>query len=307
LAEIHAIILTLNEAQHISRCIESIRAICKTILVVDSGSTDDTVEIARSLGAAVVVHPWLNYATQFNHGITAMVGHSGWLMRIDADEYMTLESAASAMALLDKAPTEVSGILVRRQIIFLGRRIRWGGVEPNWQLRLWRAGQGACEQRWMDEHIMVSGRVIKSDIDIVDENLNSLDWWTTKHNQYASREVIDILSSRGLFLNNDDINLSNASRQAIVKRFIKDNLYNRLPAGLRSIMYFAYRYFFRLGFLDGRSGYFFHILQGFWYRTLVDAKASEVESFAATAGVSIGEAVRIKTGFDPAPTTAKEA
>ena len=300
MAEIHAIVLTLDEAQHIARCIESVRSICATVLVVDSGSKDGTVEIARALGATVIVNPWVNYSTQFNYGIAAMGDKSGWLMRIDADEYMTPQSVASAKAFLDTLSTDVAGVLVRRQIVFLGRRIRWGGVEPNWQLRLWRAGRGSCEQRWMDEHILVEGEVVKAGIEMIDENLNSLDWWTAKHNRYASREVIDILASRGLLPNNQALARHGASGQAIARRFIKERIYNRLPGGLRSTAYFFYRYVVRLGFLDGRAGYFFHVLQGFWYRTLVDAKVAEVEDFAALADVPISEAVRIKTGFDPA-------
>lgn len=300
---IHAIILTLDEEKHIHRCIESIRPVCTAILVVDSGSKDKTCEIARSLGATVIVNPWVNYATQFNHGIAALGNREGWLLRIDADEYMSERSASKLRALLDGMPAGVDGLLVQRQIVFMGRRIKWGSVEPNWQLRIWRAGHGACESRWMDEHIVVEGSVRKTDIELVDENLNSLDWWTSKHNKYASREVIDILSSRGSLGVATDLAQHGASPQAKLKRFIKNSIYNRLPGGARSLAYLFYRYVLRLGFLDGKPGYYFHVLQGFWYRTLVDAKLSEIELIARTSGVSIADAVRIATSIDPLAAT----
>jgi glycosyltransferase involved in cell wall biosynthesis len=299
MATVHAIILTLDEEKHIQRCVESIRGVCASLLVVDSGSKDRTCEIARSLGATVIVSPWVNYATQFNRGISALAGRDGWLLRIDADEYMSERSTLALHTLLDNTPAEISGLLIQRQIVFMGRRIKWGSVEPNWQLRLWRSGRGFCETRWMDEHIVVEGGVRKTGLELVDDNLNSLDWWTSKHNKYASREVIDILSARGMLGATTDLAQHGASHQAKLKRFVKNKIYNRLPGGVRSLAYLLYRYILRLGLLDGRPGYYFHVLQGFWYRTLVDAKLSEIMLLARTASIPIAEAVRIATGIDP--------
>lgn len=296
--ELHAIILSFNEEQHIGRCIESIRDLCTSITVIDSGSKDRTVDIAESLGARVISNPWKNYATQFNFGIDQIEGRTGWCLRIDSDEYFTEDSRQSLLGFLADQPKSVTGILVNRQIVFMGKRIKRGGIEPSWQLRLWRAGEGRCEQRWMDEHIVTSGDVIKSKLHLVDENLNSIDWWTEKHNKYASREVIDIFASQGALKTNQDIEAKGAAGQAKLKRFIKDNIYNRLPGGLRSMMYVFFRYVILLGFLDGKPGYYFHVLQGFWYRTLVDAKMTEIRDHAKQHNMSLVEAIRIKTGFD---------
>lgn len=296
--ELHAIILSFNEEQHIARCIESIKDLCASITVIDSGSKDRTVEIAEGLGARVVSNPWVNYATQFNFGIDQLEGKTGWMLRIDSDEYFTEESRQRLLIDLVKQPDSVTGMLVNRQIVFMGKRIKRGGIEPSWQLRLWRAGEGRCEQRWMDEHIVTTGDVVKSKLHIVDENLNSIDWWTDKHNKYASREVIDIFASQGLLETNQEIAKSGASGQAKLKRFIKDKIYNKLPGGLRSMMYVFFRYVILLGFLEGKPGYYFHVLQGFWYRTLVDAKMNEIRDYATAKNVSLTEAIRVKTGFD---------
>lgn len=294
---IHVVILTLNESVHIARCIESCKYQVESITVIDSGSNDGTVEIAEKLGAEVIRHPWVNYATQLNFGISTLVAKGGWLLRIDADEVLDSATPCQLFEAVSQAGGDCDGILVQRRIYFLGRRIRYGAIEPSWQLRLWRNGRGRCEQRWMDEHVIVNGNVQKSDIIISDINLNSLTWWSTKHNQYASREAIDLLNARFVFLKADKLPASGASPQARVRRFLKEEIYLRTPAGVRTIAYFLYRYFIRFGFLDGRPGFYFHILQGLWYRSLVDAKIFEIEELAKKKGISIASAIKDRTGF----------
>jgi glycosyltransferase involved in cell wall biosynthesis len=299
--EIHAIILTLNEERHIGRCIESIRPHCDSITVVDSGSTDRTVEIARLSGANVLVNPWINYATQLNFGVDHLAGRAGWLLRIDADEILERDSAETISHAVSRMPADVDGIEIQRQIFFLGKRMRHGAMEPSWQLRLWRNGAGRCEQRWMDEHIKVAGKVERSNVVVIDINLNSLTWWTSKHNTYASREAIDILNQRFGFLPLDSLHSAGASAQARIKRFLKTNVYLRMPAGVRSIGYYLYRYVVCCGFLDGKSGFYWHLMQGLWYRVLVDAKVEEILRFAGSNNCSLIEAIQAKTGIDPAP------
>lgn len=299
--EIHAIILTMNEEAHIARCIESISGHCTSITVVDSGSTDRTTEIAEGLGASVLSNRWINYAIQMNFGIDALRDRSGWILRIDADEVLDCDSSETLTGAVEKAGMNVDGLLVARRIHFLGRRIRHGGIEPSWQLRLWRNGCGRCEKRWMDEHIKVDGAVQRSGLVLSDINLNSLTWWTAKHNGYASREAIDVLNRRYGFLPQDTFGDDGASLQARARRFLKEHVYLNTPAGPRAIAYFLYRYLLRLGFLDGVPGYHFHLLQGLWYRNLVDAKVSEIRAYAEAQEISIEEAIRERTGIDPAP------
>ena len=299
MAVIHAIVLTHNEAIHIERCLRSIKPVCETITVVDSGSTDQTVAIAMSLGAEIFVNPWINHAIQVNFAIEKVVQRGGWVLRIDADEVLDECSAQITGDALDRVDREVDGILTQRRIYFLGRRIRWGGIEPSWQLRLWRNGSGYCEQRWMDEHIKVNGRVVKSDIVLSDINKKSLAWWISKHNDYASREAIDSLNLRYGFAPYEVFNQSGASAQARLRRLLKEKVYLRLPAGLRTMTYFLYRYILRLGFLDGASGYYFHLMQGLWYRTLVDAKIAEIVAFSEKEQTSMVNAIKERTGIDP--------
>ncbi|MEO1291843.1 MAG: glycosyltransferase family 2 protein [Pseudomonadota bacterium] len=295
-------ILTRDEAIHIARCIESVKPVADRIYVIDSGSTDDTVAIARRCGAEVLHNDWVNHAAQVNFAIDAMPSETDWIFRIDADETLPPASASRLKDTLARMADDAAGIALRRQIIFLGRRIRWGGIEPSWQLRLWRSGQGRCEPRWMDEHMAVDGRVEKAALEIVDENLNPLDWWTAKHNRYASLEAIETLAAQGHLppglLRTETAAAPGGTRQARMKRWLKEQVYNRLPTGLRSLSYFLYRYILRLGFLDGQAGYYFHLLQGYWYRSLVDAKVREILARAERQGLAVEAAVAQTTGID---------
>jgi glycosyltransferase involved in cell wall biosynthesis len=270
------IILTLNESKHIGRCLESLRLITDDICIVDAGSKDDTIEIAHRFGAKVFHNPWISYAKQFqwaldNCGITAP-----WIMRMDADEYLEPELIREINEA--KIPDHITGIYIRRKVLFKGKWIRYGGFYPHTLLRIWRNGKGAIEQRWMDEHIVLSdGDTMMFREHLVDYNLNSIHWWVNKHNNYAIREMVDLLNIKYGFIASDGRLLQSESSQAKRKRFLKEKVYAVIPPGGRAFMYFMYRYFLRFGFLDGYHGFVFHFMQGYWYRLLVDVNVKEFE------------------------------
>jgi glycosyltransferase involved in cell wall biosynthesis len=272
-----AIILTYNEEKHLPRCIDSLRNVADDILIVDCFSKDKTVEIALSQGARVVQHEWVNYAMQFNWGVTQLEPDTDWVLRIDADEYLTPELAGGIRASLQNSSQEIVGAYCNRRMTFQRRLILHGGVFPVQVLRLFRYGRGQCENRWMDEHIKVNGLTITLKGELIDDNLNSLTWWTDKHNKYACREAIDLLNLEYCFMPHDTVANLRIGNQAGVKRWVKEMIYARLPGGFRAFAYFFYRYVMCLGFLDGHEGTSFHFLQGFWYRYLVDMKVAEVK------------------------------
>lgn len=274
-----AVILTLNEEQHLRRCVESLLGLANEILVMDCYSTDKTLDIARDLGARVLQHTWVNHSAQFNYALSQLHEDVDWVLRIDADEYLTPALANEIRAEIASLPEDVEGVYLPRRMKFLGRSIRHGGLFPVRVLRLFRYGCGKCENRWMDEHIRVAGQTVNFKHELIDDNLNSLSWWVQKHNNYASREVVDILNQEYSVTGHDSVGSLTSGSQASVKRWIKENLYLRLPGGFRAFAYFLYRYFIRLGFLDGSEGTAFHVLQGFWYRFLVDAKLAEVKRY----------------------------
>jgi glycosyltransferase involved in cell wall biosynthesis len=202
---ITAIILTSNEEKHLARCIDSIKAITSDILVVDSYSTDSTADIAELKGATFITRKWVNYATQFNWALTQLKSQTNWVLRLDADEIITGDLAKEIIERISTVEDDVNGIYVCRRMIFQSQLIKYGGLFPLKVIRLMRYGYGECENRWMDEHIKVKGRTIEFNGEIIDNNLNSLTWWTDKHNKYSSREAIDLLNLEFNFMKHDTV------------------------------------------------------------------------------------------------------
>jgi len=295
-----AIVLTLNEEKHLERCLRSLGDLATEILVVDSGSTDQTAAIAKRCGARVLVNPWTNYATQFNWALDH--GHitTDWCLRIDADEYLSdaLRRALAAFLAPPAADAEVTGVAVRRTMVFLQRPLRWGTMGNRFMLRLFRTGVGRCEDRWMDEHILLrTGHSTRISAELFDENLNNIGWWVTKHNSYATREAIDLLQGRHEPVSGASTGASSLHVEDRFRRFLKHGVYARIPPTLRAVAYFLYRYVVRLGLLDGRAGLAYCVMQALWYRMLVDLKALEIETRMRSTGVSLAEAVFTEYGI----------
>ncbi len=288
MTNLSVLILTHNESLHIGRCIDSFAGLTDKIFIVDSFSSDNTVEIARSKGAQVIQNPWISYAFQFNHAIDHNPFQTGWVMRMDADEYITPELKEELSALLAQdTPQDITGFYVKRRVFFMNQWIRRGGYYPIWLLRIWRNGKGRCEELWMDEHIKLSeGTTRQLKNDIVDHNLNNLTWWTQKHNNYATREIIDLLNIKYNFEEKPTVTPALFGSQEQRTRYLKIK-YASLPLFTRPFLYFVYRYFWKLGFLDGTRGLIWHSLQGLWYRFLVDAKIYEVYQRAGKEKASI--------------------
>lgn len=280
MSAITAIILTYNEALHLERCVASLRPVCERICIIDSFSTDETIDLAKRLGVEVFQRAWENnYAAQLNWGIEQVASQTAWTLRIDADEYLTIDLINEIKTSLPSISSHVTGIELTRKVNFKGRWIRFGGFYPIHLLRLWRSGKGFCESRLMDEHMILSeGEIMRFKGHLVDDNLNSIHWWVTKHNNYARREAADILNQEYRFV--EETNLSDVAvgKQAAFKRHAKNSLYNKLPLGFRPLFYFLFRFFIQLGFLDHPKVWVFHVMQGFWYRLLVDINVAEAKA-----------------------------
>jgi glycosyltransferase involved in cell wall biosynthesis len=296
--DLSVIIMTLNEDKHIERCIKSIYHVAKDIIVVDSYSIDSTVQKARSLGARVLQHRFVNHAEQLNWALENAKVQTEWVMRLDADEYTTEQLNKVLKINLNCIPSDVCGLVIKRQIKFLGRRIRYGGFGSKAVLRIWRHRTARCENRWMDEHmVLYHGKTKNLKGILIDENLNDISWWTQKHLQYASREAIDLLYLRyGVIKNTSGDKIF--AFQAILRRILKERFYSRLPLLFRAVLYYLYRMFLLGGIFDGPRGWLFNFLQGLWYRILVDIKIMEVEKRMANDGISVIAAIRAEFGID---------
>lgn len=276
MADLTAIILTKNEEKNIEKCILSIKDVAKQIVVVDSYSTDETVEKAKKLGAEVIQHEFIDQAKQFIYAMETICIKTKWVLRIDADERLTKESAAELEQLLtENENTDINGIIVRFEVNFMGKRLHHGGIYPFRKLLVFRYGKAHMEDRHMDEHIVLDeGRAIEMRHDSEHHDFKDLTYFIDKHNKYASREMLDYFEQKRKNNNNDEQNLDFRAR---IKRKIKYRVYYKLPIGLRAHLYYWYRYYFKLGFLDGKEGKIFAFMQAYWYRYLVDAKIYERE------------------------------
>ncbi|MCQ2520979.1 MAG: glycosyltransferase family 2 protein [Lachnospiraceae bacterium] len=288
MTDLTVIILTKNEEKNIEKCIRSFKTVAKRFVVVDSFSTDHTEEICKKLGEELKMqgtsvdfyqNQWINYAMQLNWGIANTSIDTTWTMRMDADEELLPELADEIEGKLPNVSQDVNGIVLKRRLIFMGRWIKHGGRYPEYLLRIWRTGKALCEQKVMDEHMILSeGKTVTFDYDLQDNNQKDLEWWTAKHNWYSNREVLD----HQLFLQNQGEGNTlesgaSSTKQAEKKRKVKNGGYYKLPKFFRVKIYFLYRYYIKLGFLDGPEGKIYHFLQAYWYRFLVDAKMYECE------------------------------
>lgn len=276
--DLTVIILTFNEEIHIKRCLDRICPFVKEVFIIDCYSTDKTLEIAKGYeNVTILQNKWVNYATQFNWALEHAPIKTVWTLRLDADEYLCENLLEELKEKLDKEPEEVTGISFLLRRVWMGRTIR-RGLPPIRQMRLFRTGKARCEVRQMDEHIeLLEGYSVDYNGEWADDNLNDLSWWTKKHVGYAIREAVDLLDIEydlsGVANNDEQKQITDDAR---AKRMRKHK-YVKQPLFWRSFAYFLYRYFFKLGFLEGKEGFLWHFLQGWWYRTLCDAKVFEIK------------------------------
>lgn len=276
--DLTAIILTKNEEKNIEKCIKSIATTAKRIVVIDSFSTDNTLALAKELGAEIYEHTFENHAAQFNWALNNINLQTEWVMKVDADEEFTPELADEIRETLDKLPANITGVILRRRVYFMGRWLKHGGKYPELLLRIFRVGHGMSEMKMMDEHLIVTdGETVTFRNDFIDNNNKSLEWWISKHNWYSNKEVLDWQMKADEINEKEHVKKTTTSMQARIKRFVKNHGYYGLPKFFRAHLYFIYRYYFRLGFLDGTEGKIYTFLQAYWYRFLVDAKLYECE------------------------------
>lgn len=270
--DLTAIILTKNEEKNLSDCINSVRDVAKRIIVVDSYSNDDTLKIAEEKGADIYQHPFENYGKQFQWAMDHTDIDTKWIFRFDADERLTPDSARELIRLCtENADTDVNGIIFTLEVVFLGRKLKHGGTYPFKKLCIFKRGMAYMEERSMDEQlVLTAGRSVEMKCVSEHHDFRDLTFWINKHNWYATRAAKDYFDFKG-----KEDTYQNLDFPSKIRRIIKYKIYYKLPMRFRCWLYFIYRYIFRLGFLDGKEGFFYAFFQAYWYRLLVDAKIYE--------------------------------
>ena len=272
------VVLTFNEERNLAACLESVRGWASSVVVVDSGSTDATCSIANQAGAEIVAHPFETHARQWQWALAQLPPDTDWVLGLDADQRVTPQLRIEIDRLMASG-TPVHGAFVRRRQIFRGTWIRHGGYYPKYLLKLFRRTRVSVDESdLVDHHFIVDGPTVKLHGDIIEDNRNEAEIavWTAKHNRYAvlqaRQELAGIYTRVGLSA------LAGSPDQRI--QWLKQQ-WSRLPLFVRPCLYVFYRYVVRLGFLDGKQGFIFHVLQGFWYRLLVDINIDELRAARA--------------------------
>lgn len=264
------VILTFNSAGIIGETLGQALKVSNDVLVVDSGSTDDTCKIAESHGCVIMERSFKNYSDQRNWAIDQIVEKYSWQLHLDADEVLD-ELAVAEICNVVKANRGEAWML-RRRDYFMGKELKHSGLNP-WHLRLFRSGVARCENRSYDQHFRSDGPAGRLHGVMHDKNQLTLSEWTIRHNRWADLEVEELLGGK----KSEDYvlqpNIFGDARERT--RFFK-GVYYKMPGGLRALSYFSYRYFLRLGFLDGAEGFYYSFFQALWFRLLVDGKRREV-------------------------------
>ena len=275
--DITTIILTYNEEIHIRRCLENVCAFSKRVVVVDSPSTDKTVDICEEFpNVDVIVHKYPgNQAEQFNWALDNLNIETEWILRLDADEYLMPELVEELQEKLPNMREGVSALSLSLARAYCGKILHHGIVNGIWITRIFRRGKARYEKRLMDEHLSVEGEIVRMKHQFVDDNRMSIGMFTEKHNGYASREAALLLDAE--YHLTDTSVMQQDHGEEVEKKRVQKARYARMPLFWRAFGYFIYRYIIKLGFLDGKEGFLWDFLQGWWYRTLVDAKVFEIK------------------------------
>ncbi len=272
------IILTFNEEVHLPRLLESIKDLNALTYILDSGSTDKTLEIAANYDTIVKTNPFENHPKQWHFALNNFEVSTPWIIGLDADQIVTPELLIMLQNFKSEDHQNVNGIYFNRKNYFKGTWIKYGGFYPKYLLKMFRTSVGYSDlNENMDHRFVVLGQTeIWKKGHILEENLkeNKISFWIAKHNRYSdltAQEEVERMSN----LRNQTISPkfwgSPDERNAWLKKF-----WWKLPLGLRPFLYLTYRLIFKLGILDGSNGILFHFLQGFWFRLIVDVKIKEI-------------------------------
>jgi glycosyltransferase involved in cell wall biosynthesis len=270
--DLAVVILTYNEEHNLAQALASVCGWARQVFIFDSFSTDRTLEIANSFAGCVVMqHRFEDYGKQRNAALDELPIDAEWVFFLDADEYPS-DALKHEIADVIASRPQQDGFYVCRRLMWMGRWIR-RGYYPTWILRLFRRGRGRCESRAVNEHMVVDGPIGSLKHDLVHDDHNDLDRWIDKHLHYAACEAEASLARTA---GRGQLGGTPWGSQVERKRWLRYQLWERLPPLVRPIVYFGYRYVLRGGFLDGPEGFAFHVLQALWFQTVVDLKYLEL-------------------------------
>lgn len=270
---ISVIILTYNEENNIEKCLKSVCGWTDEVFIVDSFSIDKTLEIAKKYTDKIYQHEFTNYSEQRNWAQKNLPLKNELVFHIDADEWVTEELKKELFKISQKEEfNKYDGFLISRKTIFYGKWIKHGGHFPRYHLRIFKKHKGRCEKREYDQHFIVEGNIKKLKNVIVNDLTQEISEFIKKHLKWAKFEAGAIVTEK-----EGEVTPSFKGNPIQKMRWLRENIYGKMPLFIRPFLYFFYRYFIRLGFLDGVEGLIFHFLQGFWFRFMIDVRIWEMK------------------------------
>jgi glycosyltransferase involved in cell wall biosynthesis len=276
---VSVIIPTRNEAANIQCTLQGIIGFVDEIFVIDSESNDGTLEIASKFATQIInlpydhgrIVPWI-----FQWGLENLPIRNEWILIIEADQIPELSLKQELIELFNKKVIEENGFYIRRKQIFRDKWIRHGSYGNKYLLKLFRKNYGQLDPKEQDTRVYVNGLVGKLNGYLVEDNKkeSSILFYLSKHLRYADAFAKDEMERRKM-ANQWKLDPKLFGLPDERTLWLK-TLYYGLPLYVRPWLYFIYRYFFRLGFLDGKEGFIFHFLQAFWFRLIVDIRLEEM-------------------------------
>jgi glycosyltransferase involved in cell wall biosynthesis len=272
------LVTTRNEEVNIERCLQSVHGFADQIFVLDSESTDRTVEIASRFAEVRTlayehgrIIPWI-----FQWGLDNLPLRHDWVLILEADQAVTPELREEIAAVLARPGVRENGFYVRRRQIFRGRPLRFGGYGSKVLLKLFRRSRSELDPVEQDTRVYVHGPVgrLRSPLDEWNRKEDFILFYLEKHLRYAEAFAQEEYERRRRRLAwKATPRFFGTPDERIL--WLKDRYY-RMPLFVRPALYFLYRYFFLLGILDGKTGFVFHFLQAFWFRLVVDIRLEEL-------------------------------
>jgi glycosyltransferase involved in cell wall biosynthesis len=280
-SNIEVVMIVRDEEVNVPHSIGSVVGWADRVWVVDSGSTDRTCEIARSLGAEVVSREWPGYARQKNWAIDTLAIESHWILILDADELVTPELREQLLAIAARPVAEVqeSAFHINRYFVFLGGVIRHCGYYPSWNVRFFKRGHARYEEREVHEHMVTDGTVGFVHADLEHNDRRPLEHHIAKHNRYSSMEARAIFAERSSAVHGLPARFFGGPLER--RRWIKRYVYPLLPA--KFMCRFLWMYFLKFGFLDGVTGWRFCLFIAA-YELQIEQKLVELRQASAGAG-----------------------
>lgn len=284
--DLTVIYITFQEEDNIRESILSAQKVTDNILVVDSFSTDQTQNILTEMNIKFLEHEFISYQDKRNWAQKNNPFKTEWVLHLDADENLSPELITWLNDEFSIMKQKFDGFLFSRKTIFLNKFIKFGGQYPNFHLRLFKSEMGYVEDKAYDNHWVLPGGNIMTvrNADIINKVASNLDEFTISHNKWATKQAIEFILNKQ---NSGEVNPKIFGNPIERKRWFKINIFQKLPLFFRGFSYFLYRYIIKLGFLDGKEGLIFFVLQTFWFRFLVDAKIYELQKKAESSEKSL--------------------